>query len=250
MSVNISAVDICQTNLHDRVLQVAASARLPLDALELEVTETVLLADATTAGEVLASLHSLGVGIALDDFGTGYSSLVNIRQLPVTTIKIDRGFIHHIVDRADDLAITGSIVDLGRAVGVRTIAEGVETSEQLALLHRLGCTAGQGYLWSPALRRDDLARLLRSHPKGFGSAQASSRANAKALTRRVTPTVTNEHGLHRILRLHHEGASLATIAAALNGDDYHTPHGSRWHSASVARVITGAVYDIGETTPP
>jgi diguanylate cyclase (GGDEF)-like protein/PAS domain S-box-containing protein len=250
MSVNISAVDVCQTNLHDRVVQIAASARLPLDALELEVTETGLLADATTAGEVLAGLHALGVGIALDDFGTGYSSLVNIRQLPVTSIKIDREFIKHIVDRSDDLAITGSIVDLGRAVGVRTIAEGVETSDQLALLHRLGCTAGQGYLWSPARSRDELAKLLTSHPNGFGSADASSRAASKALTRRATPPLTNEHGLHRILRLHHDGASLSTIAAALNGDDYHTPHGSRWHSTSVARAITDAVYDMGATPSP
>jgi diguanylate cyclase (GGDEF)-like protein/PAS domain S-box-containing protein len=247
MSVNISAVDVCETNLHDRVLQVAASAGLPLNALELEVTETGLLADATTAGEVLAGLHSLGVGIALDDFGTGYSSLVNIRQLPVTTIKIDREFIKHVVDRSDDLAIAGSIVDLGRAVGVRTIAEGVETPEQLALLHRLGCTGGQGYLWSPALSRDEIVRLLASHPQGFGSADAKSRATAKALSRRATPRLSNEHGLHRIMRLHQDGASLATIAAALNADDYHTPHGSRWHSASVARAITNAVYDTDET---
>jgi diguanylate cyclase (GGDEF)-like protein/PAS domain S-box-containing protein len=247
MSVNISAVDVCETNLHDRVLQVAASAGLPLDALELEVTETGLLADAPTAGEVLAGLHSLGVGIALDDFGTGYSSLVNIRQLPVTTIKIDRGFVEHVVDRSDDLAIAASIVDLGRAVGVRTIAEGVETSDQLALLHRLGCTGGQGYLWSPALPRDEIVRLLASHPQGFGSADAKSRAIAKALSRRATPRLSNEHGLHRIMRLHQDGASLATIAAALNADDYHTPHGSRWHSASVARAITNAVYDTDET---
>jgi EAL domain-containing protein (putative c-di-GMP-specific phosphodiesterase class I) len=241
MSVNISAKAITETDLYDRVLQTAASARLPLKALELEVTETGLMSDARAAGRVLAALRELGVGIALDDFGTGYSSLTYVRQLPVTTIKIDRSFVRRVVDRAEDLAITASIVDLGRAVGVRTIAEGVETVDQLTLLNRLGCEAGQGFLWSVALPREELAALLKGQATMFLA--ATNRDDSGSLTSRPARPVTNEHGLHRILLLHREGASLITIAASLNNDGYRTPVGLRWHSSSVARAITDVVYD-------
>ena len=156
VAVNISANNVGDVELLRWVQEAAAASALPLDALEVEVTETALLADAARAGQALSALRRLGVTVALDDFGTGFSSLTNLRTLPVTTIKIDRSFIQHITDRADDFAIVTSLVELGRAVGLRTVAEGVETPEQLDLLRRLGCVAGQGYLWSGALSVDEL----------------------------------------------------------------------------------------------
>jgi EAL domain-containing protein (putative c-di-GMP-specific phosphodiesterase class I) len=180
LAVNISARNIADPQLLDVVRHAAATAELPLEGLELEVTETGLMSDAPAAGRILQQLRELGVGIALDDFGTGYSSLTNVRQLPVTAIKIDRGFIEHITTRPEDLAIVAAVIDLAHAVGLRTIAEGVETPEQHTLLHQMGCSAGQGYLWSTALPRDELMALVKRKPHGFLAA-------------------TNQHALRRVL---------------------------------------------------
>jgi diguanylate cyclase (GGDEF)-like protein/PAS domain S-box-containing protein len=233
LAVNVSARNVDDPDLATRVGDIAESAGLPLSALQLEVTETGVLADARSAGRVLGALREAGVGIALDDFGTGYSSLTYLRQLPISTLKVDREFVQNIAVRPDDLAIATAVVDLGRAVGVRTVAEGVETAEQLAILHRMGCLGGQGFLWSPALPLEDLSALLRA-PDGFLAASPAlpdRRRRARALA------VTNEHGLHRIVQLHTAGASLATVAAALNNEQFLSPAGHRWHPSSVARVI-------------
>jgi diguanylate cyclase (GGDEF)-like protein/PAS domain S-box-containing protein len=233
LAVNVSAKNVDDPALVARVRTAAENAGFPLTALELEVTETGVLADARSAGRVLGALREAGVGIALDDFGTGYSSLTYLRQLPISTLKVDREFVQHIATRPDDLAIAAAVVDLGRAVGVRTVAEGVETAEQLAILHRMGCTGGQGYLWSPALPADELSARLQA-PEGFVVASGTpleGRRRTRALP------VTNEHGLHRIVQMHRAGASLATIAAALNAEEFHSPAGLRWHTSSVARVI-------------
>jgi diguanylate cyclase (GGDEF)-like protein/PAS domain S-box-containing protein len=234
LSVNISAQGIADHGLVEIVRTTAAQARLPLYALELDVTETGLMTDPPMAHDVLTSLRELGVGVALDDFGTGYSSLTNIRQLPVTTIKIDRSFIKSVAVRPDDLAIAASVVDLARAIGLRTIAEGVEKPEQLALLQRIGCQSGQGFFWSSALPLEEIAAVLKQEPAGFligGSDALSSPAVG------VGGGVTNEHGLHRLVALHRDGGSPTTIAAALNADGYHTPRGLRWHTSSVSRVL-------------
>jgi diguanylate cyclase (GGDEF)-like protein/PAS domain S-box-containing protein len=234
LAVNLSARNLNDASAVEWVPRAVDASGFPLDALELEVTETGLIADAQAAGRVLRSLRELGIGIALDDFGTGYSSLTYLRRLPVSAIKIDREFVTHITDRSDDLAIVTSVIDLGRAVELRTIAEGVETPQQLAILNRLGCQAGQGYLWSPALPLEELTALLRGSA-GFMAAAAPGTDNRYSRSR--VPTATNEHGKHRIVQLHRQGASLATIAAALNAEAYRSPSGQRWHTSSVARVI-------------
>ncbi|MDT7547540.1 MAG: hypothetical protein QOE99_3650 [Actinomycetota bacterium] len=234
LAVNVSARNACDPALLDWVRAATEAVGLPVQNLELEVTETGLIADRRMAARVLTSLRDLGVGIALDDFGTGYSSLTFLRHLPISTLKVDREFIDQIAVRGDDFAITASVIDLGRAVGLRTVAEGVETVEQLAVLHRLGCWGGQGYLWSPALPRDALAALLSEHTDFL--AGPSCEAVLRPL-RRGPQAATNEHGLHRIAQLHREGASLATIAAGLNAEHFSSPTHQRWHAASVARVI-------------
>ena len=175
LSVNISARNVSDLGLIDVVRQAALTTSFPLEALELEVTETAIMAEVPTIRLVLEGIRELGVGIALDDFGTGYSSLTFVRQLPVTTIKIDRSFTRNVANSPQDLAIATSVIDLARAVGLRTIAEGVEERDQLSVLHRLGCDAGQGYLWSSALPLDQLERRLRCEPQEFAYAAKVSR---------------------------------------------------------------------------
>jgi diguanylate cyclase (GGDEF)-like protein/PAS domain S-box-containing protein len=170
LSVNISARNVSDLGLVGAVREAATGNGFPLEALELEVTETAIMAEVPTIRVVLDGIRALGVGISLDDFGTGYSSLTFVRQLPVTTIKIDRSFTRHITDRREDLAICASVIDLARAVGLRTIAEGVEDLEQLSVLHGLGCDAGQGYLWSRAIPLKDLVARLRCEPQDFAYA--------------------------------------------------------------------------------
>jgi diguanylate cyclase (GGDEF)-like protein/PAS domain S-box-containing protein len=178
LSVNISARNVSDLSLVDAVRRAAANSAFPLEALELEVTETAIMAEVPTIRVVLDRIRELGVGISLDDFGTGYSSLTFVRQLPVTTIKIDRSFTRHITDRREDLAICASVIDLARAVGLRTIAEGVEDLEQLSVLHGLGCDAGQGYLWSHALPFRDLVARLRCEPQDFVYARKEPRGRS------------------------------------------------------------------------
>ena len=167
IAVNISAHTTSNPDIVAAVRDTARRAHLPLDALVLEITETAATSDPTAGRKVLESLRRLGVGIALDDFGTGYSSLTVLRQLPVTTVKIDLSFVQGIIERPDDLAIVAAVIALARALGLPTIAEGVETGEQMLQLQRLGCTSGQGYLWSRPLPMTELKRLIRSRPAGF-----------------------------------------------------------------------------------
>ena len=154
VSVNLSARTLADPDLVGTVHDVLLAEGLPAQALVLEITETALMQDVATARRSLEGLRALGAGVALDDFGTGYSSLSFLRELPVTQVKIDRSFIADIVTDGEDLLITESIIDLARRLGLETVAEGVETESQLALLRRLGCASAQGHLWSRALPLD------------------------------------------------------------------------------------------------
>ncbi|MFN2523745.1 MAG: EAL domain-containing protein [Mycobacteriales bacterium] len=241
IAVNISPANLEGNRLEEQLLAALAGARLPAGALVLEVTENTLMARPEVARAALERLRAHGVSVAIDDFGTGYSSLAYLTQLPVQTMKIDRSFVLALTDDADAFAITAAIVDLGRTLGLRTIAEGVETPEQLALLHKLGCSAAQGFLWSPALPVDELVALLVALPGRRFAVSATASAKAPAGRRRKEP-VTVEHGLADLQRMHRDGASLATIASALNASGFRTPQGMRWHRASVARVISDLAY--------
>jgi diguanylate cyclase (GGDEF)-like protein/PAS domain S-box-containing protein len=175
LSVNISARNVGDPNLVEIVRDVATSAGFPLEALELEVTETAIMAEVPTIRGVLEGIRHLGVGIALDDFGTGYSSLAFVRLLPVATMKIDRSFIRNITIQPHDRAICATVIDLARAMGLRTIAEGVETLEQLSILQRMGCDAGQGFLWNRAMPLNELMARLRRKPQDFVFSKRRSR---------------------------------------------------------------------------
>jgi diguanylate cyclase (GGDEF)-like protein/PAS domain S-box-containing protein len=164
VAVNSSACHLAQPGFETAVRSALLEANLPAGALVLEVTESAVMRDPDLAQVVLERLRELGVKVAIDDFGTGYSSLAYLRKFPVATLKIDRSFVNGITDRGDDRAIVMAIVDLARALGVATIAEGIETSAELELLQQLNCQAGQGFLWSPAISPDRLGELLRSLP--------------------------------------------------------------------------------------
>jgi EAL domain-containing protein (putative c-di-GMP-specific phosphodiesterase class I) len=116
--------------------------------------------DAEAALTILTDLKGLGVQLAIDDFGTGYSSLVYLKRFPVDQLKIDRSFVNGLAVDPDDTAIVASVVSLAKAVGVVAIAEGVEDADQLAALQALGCTLGQGYLWSRAVPAAEIDQIL------------------------------------------------------------------------------------------
>ena len=242
VAVNLSAANLRDSRLDVVARQWAQAAAVPVGQVVLEVTETALMDEPDLAVAVLRRLRDAGFSVALDDFGTGYSSLAYLRELPVSMLKIDRSFVRDITTHPDALAIAASVVDLGRAVGVAVVAEGVETVEQAAELHRLGCRNGQGWLWSRALPAGELAGsgLLRT---GFQAAPAAPPRRLRRPTSSRLAPLLPEHGLERLLELHHEqGASLVTVAAALNNEGYRTPGGVRWHRASVARAIAEAAH--------
>ncbi|MCW2545715.1 MAG: domain S-box protein, partial [Mycobacterium sp.] len=166
IAVNASAGHLAQPAFETAVRAALCESGLAAKSLVLEVTESAVMRDPDATQLVLESLRELGVEVAIDDFGTGYSSLAYLRRFPVNTLKIDRSFIQQLTESSDDRAIVTAVIDLAGALNVVTIAEGVETTAHLALLRRLGCFAGQGFLWSPAVRPEQLAALLRNLPGG------------------------------------------------------------------------------------
>ncbi|MEA3066516.1 MAG: hypothetical protein QOJ27_2977 [Sphingomonadales bacterium] len=148
VAVNVSSVQFRRPGLQNVILQALAASGLEPRRLEVEITESIFLESLDSTLAVLHALRALGVRIALDDFGTGYSSLSYLQSFPFDKIKIDRSFIEQLLTRSGASAIVRAITDLARALGMETTAEGVEDSEQLALLRRHGCTSVQGYLFS------------------------------------------------------------------------------------------------------
>jgi len=164
MSVNISDRQFLQPTLVQTVRDVLEEARIDPRTLKLEVTERIIAEDAETAIETLRNLRALGVTLAIDDFGTGYSSLNYLKRLDVDMLKIDRTFIHGISRNVEDTSIVEAVLAIAKSLGVRTIAEGIETPAQLAFLTARGCENGQGHLFSPPLPSDELITLLRTQP--------------------------------------------------------------------------------------
>nr|WP_276612243.1 bifunctional diguanylate cyclase/phosphodiesterase [Kineococcus vitellinus] len=145
VAVNLSASDLLDAQLPTRVQELLAAAGLPARALELEITETVLVADPVRAHQVLRALRALGVRIAVDDYGTGYSSLSYLQDLPVDDLKLDRSFVVRSAGDERSAAIVRSTTALAHALGLRITAEGVESEEVLTQLRAAGCDAAQGY---------------------------------------------------------------------------------------------------------
>jgi EAL domain-containing protein (putative c-di-GMP-specific phosphodiesterase class I) len=147
IAVNLSPVQFRNPNLIASVKAALEQAGLPAQRLELEITESVLLQNSETTRETLLELRNLGIKISLDDFGTGYSSLSYLRSFPFDKIKIDRAFVSDIAEGTEHAAIVQGVVNIARALGMTTTAEGVETTDQQQVLQALGCDQVQGYLF-------------------------------------------------------------------------------------------------------
>jgi len=160
MSVNLSAVQFRHANLPQRVEQILAEEGLPPELLELELTESVAMDDPLAAIAVMDALHARGIRMSIDDFGTGYSSLSYLRRFQVYKLKIDQSFVCDVTEDPEGRAIVQAIVSLANSLGLRTIAEGVETKEQLEFLRQQGCQEVQGYYFSRPLPADDLAAYV------------------------------------------------------------------------------------------
>ena len=152
VSVNLSALQLAQPQLAEEVAGVLAETGLPPSQLCIEITETAVFTDIDANARALAALREIGVLVAVDDFGTGYSSLAYLRQLPVDIVKLDASFIAGLGNDPVDAQIVGSVLRLCKALGRRTVAEGVETEMQWQTLTRMGCPSMQGYLVSRPLR--------------------------------------------------------------------------------------------------
>ena len=151
IAINVSALQFQQPQFIERVAAVLAASQLPPQLLELELTESILVRDAAEALQRLQSLARIGVRLSIDDFGTGYSSLAYLKRVPIGQLKIDRSFVDGLPADESDGAIVKAIIDMGRALHLQVIAEGVETEPQRQFLQRAGCNLFQGYLFSPAL---------------------------------------------------------------------------------------------------
>lgn len=166
ISVNVSASEFRDKAFVEHVATILEETGLDPHCLDLELTEGVLMANAEATGAVLYALKALGVYLAVDDFGTGYSSLSYLRQFPIDVLKIDQSFVHQITADPDDSTIVSAIIDMGRNLKQRVIAEGIETYAQLAFLQARHCAEGQGYLFSRPLPANDLVYLLQTRMAG------------------------------------------------------------------------------------
>jgi diguanylate cyclase (GGDEF)-like protein/PAS domain S-box-containing protein len=161
VSVNLSAVQFRQAALEQLVMDALRDADLPPECLELEVTETSIMHDMETVRGTLEALRSGGIRLSIDDFGTGYSSLAYLKRLPLDRLKIDRSFVQDVPNDTDDAAIAAAIVGMAQTLGLRTLAEGIETTSQLEFLRRLGCEEAQGFLFSRPLPPDAFVAWVR-----------------------------------------------------------------------------------------
>jgi EAL domain-containing protein (putative c-di-GMP-specific phosphodiesterase class I) len=161
VAVNVSAIQFRDPNLVATVATALADSGLPASRLEIEITESLLLEDEAATGVMLHRLRGLGVRVAMDDFGTGYSSLGYLRSFPFDKIKIDQSFIRDLDSKPDSRAIVRAIIGLGRSLGMRTTAEGVETRPILDILRAEGCTEAQGYLFSKPCVAERVPAVLR-----------------------------------------------------------------------------------------
>ena len=172
VSINLSAHQLADPQLAWTAQAAMAHASTNPSWVTLELTESMLMLDSPDASERLHALRALGVQIAIDDFGTGYSSLAYLEQFPVTHIKLDRSFVTPLDDPRKGAGLVRAIIEIGRALGLTTVAEGIETPTQLRRLQELGCGLGQGYLFARPLERDAMADLV-GHQNGPAFSVAS-----------------------------------------------------------------------------
>ena len=179
IAVNLSLRNILDSELPNDVLRLLDDVGLPSSALTFEITESSIMADPIRTEAIVSRLRSMGVSMSIDDFGTGYSSFSRLQRLPVDEIKIDRSFVMHMANDESDATIVRTIIDLGRNLGIRVTAEGVEDNETWGRLSQLGCDVIQGYILSRPISGIDLDAWLADGGAGVhGPARAEAAANA------------------------------------------------------------------------
>jgi diguanylate cyclase (GGDEF)-like protein len=161
VAVNLSGRQFSEEGLPQKLLSILQETGLSASSLELEITETVAMQDVARATALLHEFKEIGVKLSVDDFGTGFSSLNYLKRFPIDKLKIDQSFVRHIPEDSEDAAIVRSVITLGHSLGLKVIAEGVESTPQLEWLRGEGCDEYQGYLATPPLPAEDFARFAR-----------------------------------------------------------------------------------------
>jgi EAL domain-containing protein (putative c-di-GMP-specific phosphodiesterase class I) len=161
LAINLSAVQFRNTHLNENILELIDEFKLPHQSIELEITESIAIEDINHTIKQMERLTTTGIEFSLDDFGTGFSSLTSLKKLPISKLKVDKSFIDEMLTNKDDDAIVEAVLSLAKILNVSTIAEGVETQQQLNSLKQKGCDAIQGYLFSRPLPPDEFANLVR-----------------------------------------------------------------------------------------
>jgi PAS domain S-box-containing protein len=164
MSVNVSSKEFAQPDLASEIRKSLDQTGVDPSCLQLEIIETIAMGDAEKSGHVLAHLKALGVRLSIDDFGTGYSSLSRLRRIPVDTLKIDRAFISNMESDPENREIVRTIIMLAHNLGLKVVAEGTETEEQINLLKQLNCEMAQGYFFSQPADAQAMLKLLAGNP--------------------------------------------------------------------------------------
>ncbi|MEO7980217.1 MAG: EAL domain-containing protein, partial [Sporichthyaceae bacterium] len=169
MAVNVSMRNLLEPELADVVARLLVQAGLPAALLKLEVTESAIVSDPERAVLALERLVDLGLHVSVDDFGTGYSSLTRLRSLPVQEVKIDRSFVRHLSERADDRAIVRAVIGLGHDLGLRVVAEGVEDEASWRLLQDMECDLVQGYFLARPMAAEAMTGWLSEHLAAYAT---------------------------------------------------------------------------------
>jgi len=192
LAVNVSPIQLHYITLPTQLRSAAEESGFDLRCLTIEVTESALVRNLELAGRLARDIRNLGCRLALDDFGTGYSSLKHLSSLPFTELKIDRSFVNAMVRAREARKIVSAVMGLGQSLSLTTIAEGIETEEQAALLQGLGCDLGQGWLLGRPVLAEEMAALLAAKPWQSTSAASTFRA----------PTVPPPHRLAELQALY------------------------------------------------
>jgi diguanylate cyclase (GGDEF)-like protein len=167
MAVNVSVMQFLRSHMDQQIASLVEETGLPPQALELEVTESMLMANAEQAIRILQQVKQQGVSIAIDDFGTGYSSLAYLKRLPIDTLKIDREFVGDLTHDPEDKAITATVISMAHSLGLRVVAEGVETAEQLDFLRAQRCDQVQGFHVARPMPEAECLEFLRGWRGGL-----------------------------------------------------------------------------------
>jgi diguanylate cyclase (GGDEF)-like protein len=232
VAVNVAPRQLRDRDFPDRVLTELDAAGLSPRRLVLELTGLASIDDLSVAGTVMTELREQGIRLAIDGYGTGSATLTALRQLPVDIVKIHRSFVAGLGRSEEDANIVASVASLAHSMGIETVADGVETEEQATAVRALGCRLAQGHWWSAAVPLTELPETIE---------RINRDGHRQARRQRGLPGGPVE--IRRIIEMHRSGASVQTIAAALNRAGLLTSTGSRWHAAQVLRVLDSAVDD-------